>query len=53
MFQTDKSLVKAAEDALSYMFHIGYQETNNGWKNASFYFVETVSIEFKWPTVVY
>lgn len=38
----DKSLFKAAEDALSYSFQIGYEEAIRGLKSFSLYFVETV-----------
>lgn len=44
VFETDKSLINVVEDALSYGFHIGHEEANDGLKNVSFYFVEIVLI---------
>lgn len=38
-------LIKKAEDALSYAFQIGYKEAHEGFKNALFYFVETILTE--------
>lgn len=41
-FETDKMLIKVAEDGLSYKFC--YEEVNNDFKNASLYFLEKVLI---------
>lgn len=40
--RNDKSLINVAEEALSYAFQTGYEEANDGFKNVSIYFVETV-----------
>lgn len=37
-----KHLLKAAEDALLDVFRIGLESTNNGLRNASFHFVDSV-----------
>lgn len=41
----NKSLIDAAEDALSYTFRIGYEEANIGSTNSLFYFVAVVPTE--------
>lgn len=38
----DKSLIQVAEDALSYVFQAGFEESNESLKNASSYFTKTV-----------
>lgn len=44
-FEMYKLLIKATEDALSHAFEIGYVGSNDGLKNASFYYVEMILTE--------
>lgn len=41
-FEMSESVMKAAENALSYASQASYEEENDGFKNASIYFVTTI-----------
>lgn len=44
-FEIYQSLIKAAEDTISYAFQSFYNEARDGLKNASFYFGKNVPAE--------
>lgn len=42
-FQIDKLFIKCSQEALSYSFQAGDEEEIEGLRNASYYFLETVT----------